>query len=103
VTASRAAVPGGPLHTGNLRPVNGLASFDNVVDCVAANNRLKRPQGPNKANSGLRWNWLQHQNQDHLLDAKPKGRFARGKCSATAWIEHAGNWESDERDIRNKI
>jgi hypothetical protein len=60
-----------PRKTKNPRYLNGLASFDATVDCVAANNRLKRRRDiePERVqvSAGI---GSQYQNQDYSLDAK---------------------------------
>jgi hypothetical protein len=84
------------MKTKNPLFVNGLASFDEALDCTAPNNRLKRRRGDRtgriQAFAGI---GPQYQNQDHFLDAK------RGAVRVTKMLCHragirAGNCESRE-------
>jgi hypothetical protein len=96
-------VSGDPRETKNLRPIKGLASFDTAVDCASANNRLKRARHlqPERIQvcAGI---GSQYQYQDHFLDAKRTAIRVRKMLCHRAGIA-TGNWESYERDIRDKI
>jgi hypothetical protein len=90
--------PGG---TKKLRSINELGCFDGALDCAPANNRLKRRIEPERIQvcAGI---GSQHQNQDHFLDAKRSTiRVRKMLCHRAG--NRDGNWECDERDIRNKI
>src|SRR3954465_11392513 len=89
--------------TKNPRYANGLASFDPGVDCAAANNGLKRrrfgsSQERVQVCAGI-GSELQHQSHSPGRDAKAI-RVRKMLCHRAAI--GSGNWESDERDIRNK-
>src|SRR6266851_5475881 len=99
----RSSVAGGPHKTKKPRFVKGLASFDAAVDCASANNRLKPRAAPSaRTNSGLPRNSLSTSESGPFSRREAK-RDSREENALSPRGDRAGNWESDERDIRNKI
>jgi hypothetical protein len=94
---------GGQDKTKNHLFINALASLDKALDCVAPNNRLKRRSekfepGPIQVSAP---ELALNISIETIFPTRTDGRFACGKCSARLRAKLAGNWESDERDIRH--
>jgi hypothetical protein len=83
-----------------------LQSFYEALDCAASNNRLKRGERyvRARADSGLRRNWPSTSGiKSIFLTRTLQAIRARRTFCHRAGLGPAGNWESDERDIRHKI
>src|SRR5215211_7823295 len=86
--------------------LNGLAVFDVTLDCAPANNRLKRRKvrtiEPGRIRV-LHRNLLSTSDQRSFSCAKTADDSRRENVLPPCGLAACGNWESDERDIRDKI
>ena len=95
-------MPASALKLKIVRFINGLASFDGAVDCAAANNRLKRRRD-NQGEFGFAPEFALNIRIKTIFLTRNERAIRVRKMFCHRAADRDGNWESDERDIRDKI